>query len=89
MCGGNWFNEGAAAGRASPGSYYALLACMLIGPILSITLIVRPSEVIREDGECAVVSKCRPIGQELNSVFRGMADLNMHLMAPFFFLSLM
>lgn len=89
MCAGNWFSHGLAAGKANPTSYYTMLAFMLVGPVVSLTLIKPPSKVIKENGEMAAVSKGRTIGQELGAVMGGMLDRNMHLMSPFFFLSLM
>lgn len=89
MCAGNWFNEGVAAEKANPASYYTMLAFMLVGPILSVTLIQPPSKVVKENGEMAAISKGRTVGQELAAVCGGLLDYNMHLMAPFFFVSLM
>lgn len=89
VCATNWFNEGASAVKANSISFYTMLAFMLLGPIISLTLIKPPAVVIKENGEMASVSKGRTIGQEVSAVLAGILDSNMHLMAPFFFLSLM
>lgn len=86
---GNWnLAQTDAPTRANSVSFLVLIGIMLLGPLISVTLLHPTEAVIKSDGEPVLLPKARTVGQELMAVLMGFFDTNMHLMALYFFMSI-
>lgn len=62
------------AGDASAASYFSFIAAMLAGALLSPCLLVRPSQVVREDGSPVAFEQARSPWEELVAAFEAFGD---------------
>merc|ERR1719469_342383 len=76
-----------AAGGANPGSYFAFVAVMLAGALLSPCLLASPEHVVREDGTSVVFEKADSPQEEMKAAVQAIGDPFIKRNLLFFFAS--
>lgn len=88
MCASNWHTGNTAeASPANPLSYAFMVGGMMLGPVLSVTLLLPMDRVVTKNGAYVKVPPGKSVRQELASVVRSLLDTNVHLLTPYFIMS--